>query len=467
MVIAGFLLLPIIVALICRENTYLSFIIPMACFFVLGLPLTLYKPKDKSLYAREGFVIVALSWVIISLLGSLPFVISKTIPYYIDALFETVSGFTTTGASILADVECLPKSILFWRSFTNWIGGMGVLVFVLAILPNSDTGSIHLLRSESPGPTVDKLVSKMRFTARILYGIYLGLTIIEFIFLLCGGLPFFDSLLTSFATAGTGGFSIKNASIAGYNSVYAEMVVAVFMFIFSINFNVFYLILSGHILKALKSEEFLTYIGIVVASTIIIAVNILPLYENFATAIRYSFFQTTTLSSSTGFATADFDTWPALSKAVLIFLMCIGASAGSTGGGIKVSRFVILIKSTVADIKQLIHPRAIITPRFEWEPIDKKVVTNTRVYFFCWFAVTGLGAFLLSLDSFGTIFTHISAAITCIGNMGPGFELVGPTCNFSDYSSFSKIVLSFLMLAGRLEIFPVLVLFAPSTWKKH
>ena len=467
-IFAALLLLPLIVGLIYHEDTYLSFIIPIACFLVLGLPFVLWKPKDKSIYAREGFVIVALSWVIISLIGSLPFVISKSIPNYIDAVFETVSGFTTTGASILGDVESLPRSILFWRSFSHWVGGMGVLVFVLAVLPNSDTGAIHLLRSESPGPTVDKLVSKMRFTARILYGIYLVLTAVEVIFLVCGGMPFFDSLLNSFSTAGTGGFAIKNASIAGYNSLYSEMVIAVFMFIFSINFNVYYLILTGHILKALKSEEFITYFCMIVVSMFVVAVNILPLYENsFGDAMRYSFFQVASISSTTGFVTADFDQWPALSKCVLIFLMTIGASAGSTGGGIKASRLVIMIKSTIADIKQMIHPRAVVTPRFEWEPIDKKVVTNTRVYFICWFALVGLGTILLSLDSFGNLLSNLIASITCISNTGPGLDLVGPTCNFSGYSYFSKIVLSVLMLAGRLEIFPILVLFAPSTWKKH
>ena len=457
---------PMLVNFIYGEGLYLSYLIPMLSLFVLGLPLSLVKAKDKTIYAKEGFVIVAFIWLIYSIFGALPFVVSGAIPSYVDAFFETVSGFTTTGASILNDVEALPNSLLFWRSFTHWVGGMGVLVFVLMILPGNNQGSMHIFRAESPGPSVGKLVSKMRFTARILYGIYFAMTVIQFVLLVCGGMPVFDSLLHAFSTAGTGGFGIKNNSVAFYNSAYIEIVIAVFMFLFSVNFNVFYLILVGNVKKAFKSEEFRFYAILVVAATLIIALNILSSVTNFGEALRYAFFQVTSISSTTGFSSTDFDLWPTLSKSVLVLLMIIGACGGSTGGGVKVSRFMILIKSAFRDIKQMIRPRAVLPLKYEGEPLSDETVRNARSYFIMWTLIVVVTVLVLSIDV-NDFFTNFSATLSCIGNIGPGFNLVGPMRNFALYAPYSKILLSFVMLAGRLEIFPILILFSTYTWRKN
>ncbi|MBQ3218980.1 MAG: TrkH family potassium uptake protein [Clostridia bacterium] len=462
---AVLLLFPMLVGVIYAENTYMSFLVPIVGLIAIGLPFSLLKIKDKSIYAKEGFVIVALSWIILSLVGAVPFVISGAIPNYVDALFETVSGFTTTGASVVSDVESLPNSLLFWRSFTHFVGGMGILVFVLAILPKYDSGVMHVFRAESPGPSVGKLVSKLTFTARILYAIYIGMTVIMIVFLACGKMPIFDSVLHAFSTAGTGGFGTKNNSIAYYDSAYLEMVIAVFMLLFSINFNVFYLILIGNFKKALKCEELRAYLIIIVVATITIALNILSSCISFADALRYSFFQVTSISSTTGFSSADFDKWPALSKAVIIVLMIIGACGGSTGGGIKVSRLVILVKSAFADVKRLIHPRAVVSVKFEGQLLDKETERNVHTYFILWILIVALCTVLLCIDV-NDFMTNFSATLSCIGNIGPGFNLVGPTLNFGLYTSYSKILLSVVMLFGRLEIFPMLILFAPRTWKK-
>ena len=400
-----------------------------------------------------------------SLAGALPFVISGAIPNYIDALFETVSGFSTTGASILSDIEALPQSLLFWRSFTHWIGGMGVLVFVLAILPGYNSGVIHIFRAESPGPSVGKLVSKLTRTARILYGIYILMTIVEMVFLLCGGMSLFDSVTHAFATACTGGFSTKNASIAAFDSVYIEIVIAVFMFLFGINFNLFYLVLVGNVGKALKSEEFRTYVVLTVVSTLAIAINILSLSENFGEALRYSFFQVTSIGSSTGFSTADFDLWPSFSKSVILVLMIIGACGGSTGGGMKVSRVMILFKSVAANIKRLIHPGAVVTIKLEGEPVTSETERGVHAYFILWIMIVITCTVLLCLDV-NDFLTNFTASLSCIGNMGPGLNFVGPSCNYALYSPYSKVLLSLVMLVGRLEIFPMVVLFAPRTWRR-
>jgi len=469
---AAMLLLPIIVAAIHGEtDTYWGFSIPIFILIALCLPTFFVKAvgEEKKIYAKEGFVIVAFAWLFMALIGAVPFVITKAIPNYINALFETISGFTTTGASVLAEVESLPKSVLFWRSFTNWIGGMGVLVFVLAILPKEDSGIIHAFRAEATGPNVGKLTSKMGHTARILYAIYIGLTLVE-MGLLAIKMPFFDAITTAFANAGTGGFSVRNASIQSYNSLYVEIVISIFMFLFSINFNLYFLILTGHALKALKSEEAITYTVLVVVSIFAIAVNLFlsaaTAINSFGDAMRYSSFQVLSLSSTTGFSSFDYNAWPTLSKCILLFLMMTGGMAGSTAGGIKMSRMIILTKSTAADLRKMVHPREIITIHFEGETVQESTIHNVRIYFITWVAILILCTLLISIEGYGEFLTNFSASLSCISNIGPGFELVGPASNFSGYSYFSKIILSIEMLFGRLEIFPLMVLFSPATYRK-
>lgn len=466
---ATLLLIPLLVGIGYGESYYLSFLIPIAGLAVVGIPLSVLKSKEKSIYAKEGFVIVALVWIILSVVGTLPFIISGTIPKFSDALFETVSGFTTTGASVLSSVEFLPKSIMFWRILTHWLGGMGVLVFVLAVLPGVNSGIMHVFRAESPGPSAGKLVGKIKHTAQILYGIYIAMTFLEAILLIIGGMDIYDAILNSFSTAGTGGFGIHDGSIAYYNNTYFEMVIAVFMFLFGINFNVFYLILTGNVLKALKSEELIVYVVLIVGASLAIAINVLELYGNFWQALRYSFFQVNTVSSTTGFSTVDFAEWPALSKGILLFLTMIGASGGSTGGGLKVSRMCILFKSAVADVRKMIRPRSVVTVKFEGKPLSKDTETNVLAFFIIYVAILCLTTVLLSLDAFagGDVFTNFSATLACISNVGPGVtNLVGPMASYGGYSALSKIILSIVMLAGRLEIFPMIILFAPRTWKR-
>lgn len=463
MVEALLLLLPLFVSLGYKEASALSFVLTIGILLITSIILVFKKPQNTKIYAKEGFVIVGLSWIVMSLFGALPFFISGEIPNYIDALFETISGFTTTGASILTNVETMGKGMLFWRSFTHWIGGMGVLVFVLAILPNSET-SMHLLRAESPGPQVGKLVSKVKFTARILYGIYIVMTLIQIIFLICGGMPLFDSIVNSFATAGTGGFGIKNDSIGGY-SVYSQVVIGIFMLLFGINFNIFYLFLIKEAKQALKSEELRWYLGIVFASVIIIALNIYSSVGSFQVALKDSFFQVSSIITTTGFATTNFDLWPTLSKTILVILMFVGACAGSTGGGIKVSRIVILFKSIKREIKNLLHPKSISVIRFEQKPLDEVVVRSVTNYFALILMLFVVALLIVSIDGFSFL-TNFSAVAACINNIGPGLDIVGPIGNYSSFSYLSKIVLSLSMLIGRLEIFPILMLFNPSTWKR-
>ncbi len=469
---AAMMLIPLIVAAIYGESTNLGFVIPIAILLVLSVPSFIIKAEgvETNIYAKEGFAIVAFSWLAMSLVGAIPFVLTKAIPNYVDALFETISGFTTTGASILSDVESLPRSVLFWRSFTNWIGGMGVLVFILAVLPKSSSGAMHVFRAEATGPSVGKLTSKMGRTARILYGIYIALTLIEFAFLALGKMPIFDAITTAIANAGTGGFSVRNASIASYNSLYVEIVVSVFMFLFSLNFNLYFLLLTGHVLKALKSEEAISYFALVALSMITIAFNVLLSTEtaitSFSEALRYSSFQVLSLSSTTGFSSIDYNSWPTLSKTILLFLMMTGGMAGSTAGGIKMSRLLILGKSTATDIRKMVHPREIITVKLEGEPIGEGVINSVRVYFITWVAILITCSLLISIEGYGGFLTNFSASVSCVSNIGPGFDLVGPTANFSGYSAFSKIILSIEMLFGRLEIFPLIVLFSPSTYRK-
>ena len=415
--------------------------------------------------AKEGMVLVGLSWIIVSLFGCLPFVISKQIPNFVDAFFETVSGFTTTGASILIDIEGdLTHSMLFWRSFTHWIGGMGVLVFILAILPSSDGHNIFILKAESTGPQVGKLVSKVKVTARILYLIYLVFTVLEIIMLLIGKMPLFDAIVNSLSTAGTGGFGIKNDSVASY-STYCQMVIAIFMFLFGINFNIFYFIIIGKISQALKSEELKIYISIIVIATITITLNLmLSLDMALSVALKDSFFQVSSFLTSTGFVSTNYDLWPELSKMILVILMFIGACAGSTGGGMKVSRFVILAKSVKREIKKIVHPNSVSNIRFEKTTLDEKVVKGVSNYFTVLLCIFVVGIIIISANGFD-FETTITSVVACLNNTGPGFgKIIGATGNYADFSILSKLSLSALMLIGRLEIYPLLILFSPKVW---
>ncbi len=458
------LLLPMLVGVYYGENNLTPFLVPVIISFGLGFPLVLLKRRDESMYAREGFITVAIVWIVMSLIGALPFVLSGEIPNYVDAVFETVSGFTTTGASILTNVETLSYSIMFWRLFTHWIGGMGVLVFVLALIPGHNSGIMHVFRAESPGPTVGKLVSKLTRTARILYGIYMVMTVLQMILLLFGGNSLYDSVLLSFTTAGTGGFAIVNSGAADYN-LYTQMVLAVFMFLFSINFNFYYLILIRCVGKAFKMEEVRWFFVIVVVSTIAIAINLTTQTLTFFEALSVAFFQVTTISSTTGLTSVDFNTWPAFSQAILLFLTIVGACGGSTGGGIKVARMGILAKTTASDLRRLIRPRSVTNAKFEGQVILPETERNVKAYMTLWILIVALSTVLLSLDC-NDVFSNFSATLACIGNVGPGFNAVGPTCNYSFYSVFSKCWLSFVMLVGRLEIFPMIILFAPRAWKR-
>lgn len=461
---AVLLLLPMIVGVIYGERSSSAFLITILITLALGFLMSIKRPKNKTIYAREGFVVVALAWIVMSLTGALPFTISGAIPSYIDAFFETVSGFTTTGSTILSEVEALPKCMLFWRSFTHWIGGMGVLVFVLAIVPLADEHSMHLMRAEVPGPQVGKLVPRIKNTAMILYGLYIVLTIIEILLLLLGGMSFFDSVVNSFATAGTGGFSIRNASIAAYDSVYAEIVMTVFMALFGINFNLMFFLAIGRFKDAIKSEELRVYIGIIAAATILITLNILPLYDSFGQALRYSSFQVSSVITTTGFITANYELWPQFSQIILLIVMFIGACAGSTGGGLKISRIIIMVKSMLREIMGLSHRRLIKNVRFEGKTVDEEVVRGVNTYFTIYCILFILFVLVVSLDGFD-FKTTVSSVITCINNVGPGLGIVGPVGNFSRFSGFNKLVLSLAMLTGRLEIFPIIMLFTPSVWK--
>ena len=460
---AALLLLPCLVALIYREQVGIWYLPVAAACFLLGCLMTIKKPANHVFYLKEGCITTALSWIFLSFFGCLPFYLTKEIPSLTDALFETISGFTTTGASILNDVEALSHCSLFWRSFTHWIGGMGVLVFLLAIVPLSGGSNINLMRAESPGPSVGKLVPKVRYTARFLYLIYLGLTIAEMVLLLFGRMPLFDAICTSVGTAGTGGFGIKNSSIAGY-SPYIQWIVTIFMILFGINFNAYYLILFGQIKKALKMEEVRYYLLIIAASVAFIFFNILNLCANAFEALTQSAFQVASIITTTGFSTVDFNMWNESCKIVLVLLMFIGACAGSTGGGIKVSRFVILFKTVRKEFMSYIHPKSIKKIQMDEKPIEHEVVRTVNVYFITFFVLFVLSVFLISFDDTDLI-TGFTAVAATINNIGPGLEMVGPSANFAFFSPFAKYVLMFDMLAGRLELFPLLLLFHKSIWK--
>lgn len=468
---AVLLLFPMLVGIIYQEENFIAFLVPVIGLLAVGAPLTFIKSKDNSMYAKEGFVTVSLAWIIMSLVGAVPFLISGEITSFVDAVFETISGFTTTGASVLsaATVDGMSKGMMFWRLFTHWIGGMGILVFVLAVVPTNSAGVMHVFRTEAPGPSVGKLVSKLSVTAKILYGIYFAMTIIECVLLLFGGLPFYDALLLSFTTAGTGGFSISSTNAVNYSS-YVQIVIAIFMFLFGINFNTYYLILIGQVRKAFASEEVRIYVIAVISATIAITLNIFfaagNLVLNFGDALKHAFFQVASITSTTGLSTADYNYWPEFSQAILMLLTIVGACGGSTGGGIKFARVIILNKTTGSNFKRLIHPRAVVTTKFEGETLDKETERNVKTYFILWFAIAVICILLLTFDSYTTLFEDLSATLACIGNVGPGFGVVGPMGSYAGYSAFSKLILSAVMLIGRLEIFPVLLLFAPHTWKR-
>ena len=462
---SGLMAAPLIVTLLYGESAVAAFLIPIGLLLVLGLALGLRVPKDTTIYAREGLAVVALSWVTMSLFGALPFCLSQAIPSYIDSFFETVSGFTTTGASILSEVESMEHGLLFWRSFTHWVGGMGVLVFVMAVLPMADGRGMHLMRAEVPGPSVGKLSSKLSDTAKTLYAMYLVLTALEVVFLIAGGMPLFESVVNAFGTAGTGGFSHLNRSIGQYGNPYYEIVIGIFLLLFGINFNLYYFLLMRRFREVFRSEELLTYLSIVALATVGIAFNIRSICASLPEAFRQSFFQVATIITTAGFTSADFDLWPSFSKTVLVMLMFFGACAGSTAGGIKIARIVILFKSAARDVQRMIHPHAVATVRFEGKTLDDKTIRGTHLYLSAYLMLFVLSVLLISLEG-NDLVTSFTSVAACLNNIGPGLGKVGPTGNFGFYSVPAKLLLSFDMLAGRLDIFPMLVLCAPAVWLK-
>lgn len=460
-----FLILPCLVGVIYGEDDALYFALTSLICLVLGFIITRFKPKDKSLYAREGFVIVALSWFLLSLFGALPFTMSGSIPSYVDALFETASGFTTTGATILSDVEAMSRCGNFWRTFTHWIGGMGVLVFMMAVVPLADGRNMYLMKAESPGPTVGKLVPRIKSTAKILYGMYIVLSVVEFLFLIAGRMSIYDALTTTFGTAGTGGFGIYNNSLAGFSS-YIQIVVTVFMIAFGVNFTFYYLLIFGRRWKdAFKMSEIRAYFVFILVAVIIISIDIRNFFGSGPEAVKHAAFQVGSIITTTGFSTVDFNRWPELSKTILLILMFVGACAGSTGGGMKVSRVIIWLKTFFKELKVMIHPRNIYKITVDGRKVEHEVIRSVNVFLVAYILVYVVSVLLVSLDGFD-FFTNFSGVAATINNVGPGFNVVGPMENFSVFSPLSKLVLIFDMIAGRLELFPILLLFSPSTWKK-
>ena len=460
------LLIPAFVAFLYGESDAIQFLIVSAVlgaiFFIFGRK----RPENKVIYAKEGLVIVGLAWILWSLFGALPFVLTGSIPSYVDAFFETVSGFTTTGSTILTDIEALPKGVAFWRSLTHWIGGMGVLVFVMMLTSLDDEHSMHLMRAEVPGPEADKLVPKARATARILYLMYFVLTAAEVVFLMFGGMSFYDALLHSFSTAGTGGFSNRNASVAYYDSAYIDGVITVFMILFGVNFNLYFLIRLKNWKDALKNEELHAYLGIIAGAVAIVTVNILGIYGNIVHAFRYASFQVASVITTTGFCTADFNLWPELSKVVLSGIMVIGACAGSTGGGIKVSRFLILVKSIKQEVRRMLHPKAVTIVKINGKRVGNDTIRSVYIYFISYILVMMVSILLVSINNFDFA-TTFSSVLTTLNNVGPGISMVGPVENFHMFSPLSKLVFCMDMLLGRLEIFPYLLLMSPELWRRR
>ena len=460
------LMIPSMITALCYGESLLWYAETAAVAAVLAVLLNLPKVKDKDFYAREGFTSVALAWVLMSAVGALPFVFSGEIPSYIDAFFEIVSGFTTTGATILTDVEAMSKGLLLWRSLSHWIGGMGVLVFIMAVLPMSEERSMYIMRAEVPGTTFGKLVPRIRTSSAITYLIYIVLTVILIVLLCAGGVPFFDSINHAMATAGTGGFSVKQLSIGYYDSVYIDIVTSIFMLLFGVNFSVYFLLLVRKFKAALTDSEFLGYFGIALGAAVLIALDIIDEYGGFWNAFRYSLFQVSSLMTTTGFATADFTLWPAFSKSILIIVMLIGASAGSTGGGLKVSRVIIFFKCAAAELGRMLNPRRTVSIRVNGKAIATSTVHNTLVFISLYFLLTFVITALVSLDGYD-FETTFASVVSCMSNVGPGLGPAGPMGSFDIYSDLSKVLLSFAMLAGRLEIFPMLLLFSPDTWRRH
>jgi len=464
---AVFMLPALLIAVFSGELAALNgYIVTILTLAVIGTVLILIRPRNRSFYSKEGFVTVALSWICLSLFGALPFFISGAIPSYIDAFFETVSGFTTTGSSILTEVESMPKSLLYWRSFTHWLGGMGVLVFVLAVMPKSGGNgmSMHILKAESPGPQVGKIVPRMRHTARLLYTIYIILTLAQMVLLLFGGMSLFEAVTTAFGTAGTGGFGIKNDSLASY-STYLQVVTGIFMILFGVNFNIYYLLIMREFRQAFRNEELRAYLGIIAVSVVLITVDIMSMTSGVLEALNLSFFQVASIITTTGYATTDFNTWPLLSKCILVLLMVLGASAGSTGGGIKTARVLIMIKSLRSSMQKMTHPRSVKTIKLDGKPIDENTINGVTVYMIAYSIIFAVSVLIISLDNFD-FETTVTAVIATLNNIGPGLGMVGASGNFSQFSVLSKLVLSADMLFGRLELFPVMLLFVPSVWKR-
>ena len=462
---AALLLLPLSVALAYGESSALAFLITIGVALVVGFALSIPCRTDNHvIFAREGFVTVAFAWVALSAIGALPFVISGEIPFYVDAFFETVSGFTTTGASIVTNVESMSHGILFWRSFTHWIGGMGVLVFLLSLLPLTGGSHVNLMKAESPGPQVDKLVPKVQSTAKILYGIYFLLTVLEFMFLIAGRMPVFEALLTSFGTAGTGGFGFRNDSFASM-SPYVQWVVTIFMILFGVNFNAYFLLLMRRFRRAAASEEVRAYFVIIGVAVAIITANIYSMYNGLGEALRHAAFQVGSIITTTGFSSCDFDLWPTLSKEILVMLMFVGACAGSTGGGIKVSRLLLMGKTVGKELKQALHPQVVAPVRMDGKVVNHETIRATNVFVAAYIFIFAASFFLISLDGFDMV-TNFTAIAATLNNIGPGLAQVGPMMNFGSYSNPAKLVMIFDMLAGRLEIFPMLVFFMPDTWRR-
>ena len=454
------LMLPsLVVSLIYGDGDYWYFLVTMFPAAILGFCLSRVQPREAKMTSRDGYCIVAYAWILISIIGAVPLYLSGQFTSYFQAFFEIVSGFTTTGASVLAKPELLPHGVLFWRSFTHWIGGMGVLVFVLMIIPMKNDNSMHLVRAEVPGPMAGKLVPRMKQTSMILYGIYTAMTAILVILLLLGDVSLFDSLCLSFGAAGTGGFAVSSAGIAGYGSAYVEIVLGIFMILFGINFNIYYLLLVGRVRDALGSEEVRCFLSIIAVATLVITANIISLTLSLGDALRQAFFQVSSIITTTGFATVDFNLWPEFSKHTLVLLMIIGACAGSTGGGLKVSRVIILVKSFLAEIRYIVSPRSVQTVRLEHKYVDKVTLNSTRTYAAAYMMLVCLSTLILSLDGYNLI-TNLTAVLSCINNIGPGLDLVGPMANFGIYSDWAMVLLSLVMLIGRLEIFPIFMIFS-------
>ena len=459
--VVGFaMLLPMIVGAVYGEShVATSFGIPFLILIVFSVISTVKRPSDKSFFSTEGFVSVAASWIMVSAVGALPFVISGEMPDYASALFETVSGFTTTGATAAADIEGMSRSCLFWRAFTHWLGGMGILMFVLAVMSSNDSRTMHMMRAECAGPNVGRLVSKSSVSARILYGIYMSLTVAEIVLLFCGGMPLYDCIIHACSSAGTGGFSIYSDSIGHYDSLYIEMVIAAFILLFGVNFNLYYYIIIRKFSLAFKNEEVRWYFGIIAAATAVITINVAHLYSSVGDALRHAFFMTASTITSTGFATADTAQWPVFSQTLMLLLMFVGSCAGSTGGGMKVSRILIILKAGIKELKYIINPRAVATVKMDGKPVEKDVVRGATSYLILFVMLMCTSLLLISLDKY-SIEESLSAVVTCMNNIGFGVGRFGPAGGFGELSAFSKIVLCFDMLLGRLEIYPVILLFA-------